>query len=170
VGSVPAPALADQVGASALDPRARVLLFSVASGAPPALALLALHVETGELTTVAAEPPGGEWVQSLAYSDAKRAFYGLRYSQLGAPSLVTYDARAGGAVRTVGAVPGAASALPYSFAVSADGERAYFVGVTPGGGTALFAAFTANATVDTAEPLQYAVTEGDAPVALAWLP
>jgi hypothetical protein len=159
-------------GSGAVDPYARVFIFSLArGGAKPGLAVVALNISTGAVVRVTPEAPGANFVQSLVFDNVSRFVFGLAFTTAGysQPTLVAIDARTG-RLRTVGAVAGCAGALPDSLAVSADGARLFFVGAGSGGAATLFTIFAANATVAAAAPLQGALSLGDAPAALFWLP
>jgi len=159
-------------GSGAVDPHARVFVFSLArGGAKPGLAVAALNISSGAVLRIT--PEAGQdapYVQSLAFDEVARLVYGLAFTTAGysQPTLVAIDARTG-KLRSVAAVAGCAGALPDSLAVSADGERLFFVGTGSGGVATLFAIFAANATVAAALPLQGFTLE-DAPTALLWLP
>ena len=158
-------------GSGAVDPHARVLVFSIVrGGAKPGLALAALNITSGALVRVTAEAQDAPYVQSLVFDEASRLIYGLAFTTAGysQPTLVAIDARSG-KLRSVAAVAGCAGALPDSLAVSADGARLFFVGAGDGGAATLFTIFAANATVAAAAPLQ-GFELGDAPAALFWLP
>jgi hypothetical protein len=160
-------------GSGAIDPYARVLVLSFArGGARPGLVLLALNISTGAPVHITSESQDAPYVQSLVFCEASRLVYGLAFTTDGAsqPQLVAIDARTG-KVRTVGPVPGCGGALPASLAASADGSRLYFIGV-PAGSSAptIFAIHAENATVASAAPLQGALSLGDAPSALFWMP
>lgn len=159
-------------GSGAVDPHARVFLFSLASGgAKPGLALVALNISSGAVLRVTPEAQDTPYVQSLVFDEVSRLTYGLAFTTSGysQPTLVSIDARTG-KLRSVGAIAGCGGALADSLAVSADGARAYFVGAGAGGAATLFAVYTANATVASAAPLQGDNSLGDAPSALFWLP
>lgn len=159
-------------GSGAVDPYARVFVFSLArGGSKPGLALVALNISSGAIVRVTPEAPDTPYVQSLVFDIASRLIYGLAFTTAGysQPLLVAVNARTG-KLRSVGAIAGCAGALPDSLAVSADGARLFFVGAGAGGAATLFAVFTANATVSSAAPLQGALSLGDAPTALFWLP
>jgi len=159
-------------GSGAVDPHARVFVLSLArGGARPGLAVVALNISSGAVVRVTPEAPGAPFVQSLVFDDVSRLVFGLAFTTAGAspPTLVAIDARTG-KLRAVGEVSGCAGALPDSLAVSADGARLFFVGAGSGGAATLFTVFAANATVAAAAPLQGALSIGDAPAALFWLP
>ncbi len=159
-------------GSGAVDPYARVFLFSLArGGAKPGLALLALNISSGAVLRVTPEAQDTPYVQSLVFDEVSRLTYGLAFTTSGysQPALVAIDARTG-KLRSVGVVAGCGGALADSLAVSADGARLYFVGAGAGGAATLFSIHAANATVASAAPLQGAQSLGDAPSALFWLP
>lgn len=159
-------------GSGAVDPYARVLVLSLArGGAKPGLAVVALNISTGAVVRVTPESADTPSVQSMVFDDVSRLVFGLAFTTAGSspPTLVAIDARTG-KLRTVAPVAGCAGALPDSLAASADGERLFFVGAAADGAPTLFAIFSANATVASAAPLQGALSLGDAPSALFWLP
>jgi hypothetical protein len=159
-------------GSGAVDPYARVLLLTLGRGGPkPGLALLALNIDTGATVRVTPESQDSPYVQSLVFDEVSRLVYGLAFTTAGSsqPSLVSIQA-ASGKLRTVAAVAGCEGALPDSLAVSGDGQLLYFTGSGPGGAASLFAIWAANASVASAAPLQGALSLGDAPSALFWLP
>ena len=159
-------------GSGAVDPYARVLVLTLArGGAKPGLAVVALNIDSGATVRVTPEAQGMPAVQSLVFDDVSRQVYGLAFTTAGAsqPLLVAVNA-ATGRLRTIAAVVGCAGALPDSLAVSSDGVRLFFVGAGGGGGATLFSIFAANASVASAVPLQGAISLGDAPSALFWLP
>jgi hypothetical protein len=137
------------------------------------LAVVALNISSGAILRVTPETQDTPYVQSLVFDDVSRLVYGLAFTTDGAsqPTLVAINARTG-KLRAVGAVEGCAGALPDSLAVSPDGQRLFFVGAGSGGlgGAALYTVFAANASVATAAPLQGALSIGDAPSALFWMP
>ena len=158
-------------GSGAVDPYARVFVFSLArGGAKPGLAVAALNISSGTVVRVTPEAQETPYVQSLAFDDVSRLIYGLAFTTAGysQPTLVVIDARTG-KLRTVAAVAGCTGALPDSLAVSADGARLFFVGAGAGGAATLFSIFAANAMIAAAAPLQSFTLE-DAPAALIWLP
>lgn len=159
-------------GSGAVDPHARVLVLSLArGGAKSGLAVVALNIDTGAVIRVTPETQDTPYVQSLAYDEVSRLIYGLAFTTAGAspPTLVAISA-ATGKLRSIGPIGGCGGALPDSLAVSPDGVRLFFIGAGDGGAATLFAAFTANATLASSAPLQGAITLGDAPSALLWLP
>ena len=162
----------DTGGTGAVDPYARVLVLSLARGGKaPGLAVVAINIDTGAVLRVTPETQDTPYVQSLVFDDASRSVYGLAFTQDGAsqPYLVAIDTKTG-RLRQIAAVAGCAGALPDSLAVSADGERLFFVGAGAGGAATLFSIFAANATISSAAPLQGALSIGDASPALFWLP
>ena len=155
-----------------MDPYARVLVFSFArGGAKPGLAIVALNISTGALVRITPETPDAPFVQSLAFDGVSRLVFGLAFTTAGStqPTLVSINARTG-KLRSIAPVDGCAGALPDALAVSADGERLFFVGAGASGAPALFTIFAANASVEKAAPLPQALSLGDAPPALFWLP
>jgi hypothetical protein len=161
-------------GSGAVDPFARVFVFSLARGGgtkPAGLAVVALNISSGAIVRVTPEAQDTPYVQSLVFDAASRLVYGLAFTTAGysQPVLVAINALTG-KLRTVGAVVGCSGALPDSLAVSADGERLFFVGAGAGGAATLFSVFAANATIASSAPLQGATDLGDAPSALFWLP
>jgi hypothetical protein len=161
-------------GSGAVDPFARVFVFSLARGGgtkPAGLAVVALNISSGAIVRVTPEAQDTPYVQSLVFDAASRLVYGLAFTTAGysQPVLVAINALTG-KLRTVGAVVGCAGALPDSLAVSADGERLFFVGAGAGGAATLFSVFAANATIASSAPLQGATDLGDAPSAIFWLP
>jgi len=161
-------------GSGAVDPYARVFVFSLSrGGSKSGLAVIALNISTGAVVRVASEAIDTPYVQSLVFDDISRLVYGLAFTMEGAsqPTLVAINARTG-KLGIVGAVEGCAGALSDSLAVSPDGQRLFFVGAGDSGlgGAALYTIFAANATIASATPLQGAISIGDAPSALFWLP
>jgi hypothetical protein len=159
-------------GTGAVDPYARVLVLSLARGGKaPGLAVVAINIDTGAVLRVTPETQDTPYVQSLVFDDVSRTVYGLAFTQDGAsqPYLVAVNTKTG-RLRQIAAVAGCTGALPDSLAVSADGERLFFVGAGAGGAATLFSIFAANATISSAAPLQGALSIGDASPALFWLP
>jgi hypothetical protein len=159
-------------GSGAVDPHARVFVFSLArGGSRPGLAVAALNISSGAVVRVTPETDGLPYVQSLVFDEASHLIYGLSFTTAGysQPTLVAINARTG-RLRSVAAVAGCTGALPDSLAVSPDGERLFFIGAGDGGVAALFTIFSANATIAAVTPLQGALELGDAPGALFWLP
>ena len=159
-------------GSGAVDPYARVFVFSLArGGSKPGLAVVALNITSGAVVRVASETQSSSYVQSLVFDDSSRLIYGLAfttalYSQ---PVLVAINARSA-KLRVIGAVIGCAGALPDSLAVSPDGSHLFFVGSGAGGAATLFTIFSANATVFASVPLQGFTSDSEAPPSLFWLP
>lgn len=159
-------------GSGAVDPYARVFVFSLArGGTKPGLAVVALNITSGAVVRVASETQSSSYVQSLVFDDSSRLIYGLAfttalYSQ---PVLVSINARSA-KLRVIGAVIGCAGALPDSLAVSPDGLHLFFVGSGAGGAATLFTIFSANATVFASVPLQGFISDSEAPPSLFWLP
>ena len=159
-------------GSGAVDPYARVLVLSLArGGAKPGLAVVALNISSGAIVRVTPEAQDAPYVQSLVFDDVSRLIFGLVFTTAGysQPALIAIDARTG-KLRTVGAVAGCTGALPDSLAVSADGVHLFFVGAGNGGAATIFTIFASNATISATAPLQGAISLGDAPAALFWLP
>jgi hypothetical protein len=159
-------------GSGAVDPHARVLVLSLArGGTKPGLAVVAINIDTGAIIRVIPETQDSPYVQSLVFDEVSRLVYGLAFSTAGysQPALVAINA-ATGKLRNIAPIAGCGGALPDSLAVSPDGERVFFVGAGDGGAATLFTAFTANASLASSAPLQGAITLGDAPTALLWLP
>jgi len=159
-------------GSGAVDPYARVFVFSVArGGAKAGLAVVALNISSGAVVRVTPETTDTPYVQSLVFDDASRLVYGLAFTTAGysQPVLVAINALTG-KLRTIGAVAGCAGALPDSLAVSADGALLYFVGAGAADAATIFTIHASNATIAASAPLQGALSLGDAPAALFWLP
>jgi hypothetical protein len=159
-------------GSGAVDPYARVLVFSFArGGAKAGLTVAALNISTGAVIRITPEATDTPYVQSLVFDDVSRLVFGLAFTTAGSsqPTLVAINARTG-KLRSIAPVAGCEGALPDSLAVSADGEQLFFVGAGAGGAPTLFTIFAANATIATSAPLQDTLSLGDAPSALFWLP
>ena len=158
-------------GSGAIDPYARVFVFSLArGGASPGLAVVALNISSGAILRVTPETQDTPYVQSLVFDDVSRRIFGLAFTTAGfsTPLLVAIDARTGN-LRNIGPVLGCAGALPDSLAISPDGERLFFIGAGDAGVATLFSILAANASVASSAPLQGAISLGDAPAALFWL-
>ena len=71
-------------GSGAVDPDARVLVFSFArGGAKPGLAIVALNISTGALVRITPETPDAPFVQSLVFDGVSRLVFGLAFTTAG---------------------------------------------------------------------------------------
>lgn len=160
-------------GSGAVDPYARVFVFSLArGGSKPGLAVVALNITSGAVVRITPESSqSSPYVQSLVFDDSSRLVYGLAFTTdaYSEPELVVINARSG-KLRVVGEVSGCAGALPGSLAVSPDGTLLYFIGRGTGETATLFTVFSANATIASAVPLQGYISVSEAPSSLFWLP